>query len=800
MKALSRICFVLLAVLTLAACKDDGFVESVVEGKPVTLRLSIAVPEAGAVAIKRATDAQETSVEKVALLFYRVSFPDNPPVVIEITDMGNPEKLSETHYKYTVTIPEYSGLCSGNWYLYAVANYDKQFVSVTLDQLKTMTKAEVDNFCTGGSAELDIVETAILMSGKYEGVDKDGTLTLQPGENVLTGDPTLKLRRLISKSTFVFENGTGVTFTPTSYDLVNYSTSSTLMERSGWEGEKGTKPGSLGPIDNEALSTKTDIPIEGMSFSFYTQENVQVLNVGFTDYNNREKRVSDTDRTFKYAPQNATYVVVKGRYEGPGEKDANGNSSTTVTGDVEYTIHLGDFSDFGSQDNFTVRRNVHYTYKVTVNGVNNIIVEATTKNENQSGAEGDIMKKNDAVNVQLDAHYEQVLLAMTIPNNTQSFTLSIKTPYTNKIYTSIDDLTSDADYGWVEFGKPVSASSFNSYGTLKKAGKLCNIKELLNMLKNPSANTDYLLVSGDKVYVTAYVNEYYYDNKDLSTFVNADDREMILSNVISISPDGHSTYTETPIFALKQRSIKSPFNLSMNNPFGIETVEETQRTKAGLENEGSIIHNSKSYGWKNFKNLIGADQNWSTYINEANNGYINGVIDESKIMQSAYNKPQYQCLSRNRDNNGNGVIDDDEIRWFLPAHDQCVYLWYGHNSLPLEAKLDVTSRNDKTYMTSTDGNMRTWWVDEGVAFGQYKNLQWTEDNVTLNEHTQAVRAIRALNDPDGETSQLTTYTGKDNGNIVLVSGLSSDCLRQGMMVGNYDAHKRGHMLTACQEH
>ena len=39
-----------------------------------------------------------------------------------------------------------------------------------------------------------------------------------------------------------------------------------------------------------------------------------------------------------------------------------------------------------SNDDFTINRNTHYTYTITIKGVNNIELEVTTGVENQSGA------------------------------------------------------------------------------------------------------------------------------------------------------------------------------------------------------------------------------------------------------------------------------------------------------------------------------------------------------------------------------------------------------------------------------
>lgn len=797
MKSIRRIGFVLFTALAFAACSDDEIQEKVQEGLPVTsLRMQISVPETGNATMSRASDEVETNVEKLALLFYKKSQPNEPPVVKEITALGDPYKKnnSETNYLYTVDI-DVDGLYSGEWYLYAVANYDKQFVSVTLDELKTMTKAQIDDFCTDGSPDLDIVETAILMSGKYEYEnpdEPDGTLTLNEGDNTLQGDPCLVLRRLISKTVFNFSNGEGVTFVPESYDLYNYSTSSTLMERTGWGGTNGTDPGTLGHKSNSGtLLNRTDIPIDdknvdgNYTFSFYTQENVQPDASECDSQADREKYSDNDNRgahprtNFAYAPEGATYVVVKGRYDGPG-KDGLGN----VTGNVEYTIHLGDFSKNGSNGNFTVRRNVKYTYKVKVNGVDNIIVEATSENEAQPGAEGDIIRKDDALNVRVDAHYEQILFALDIPANLQTFALSLKTPYTNKTVNSVDGLVEGDDYEWVEFGKPKSASEFESYSSLKKNEELYNIKDLLTKLKhiNNSDNQKYFLVENNKVYVAAYVNEYFYKDKDITGFVNAADREMLLSSGTSISQDGHSSYTTTPIFSIQQRSIKSPMKLSLTNPFGVETVEEDGNQvyiNSGKSDTQSGTDNSNGYA--NTSALFKNNNQWSNYIDESQNGYIEGVKHTG--MKPGFNYALYRVLSRNRDLNGDGTIDADEIRWYLPSHKQCLVLWYGNNSLPTETRFNVSGRTYKTYLTSSNNqNNRVWYPAEGVSFGAWKYYVEAENHC-------AIRAIRSLKILDGATSAISSYDG--NTRTVTISGLSDECLRLSGQTGNYAAHGTG---------
>lgn len=108
------------------------------------------------------------------------------------------------------------------------------------------------------------------------------------------------------------------------------------------------------------------------------------------------------------APQNSTFVVISGTFEG--------DAKNPVTANVEYTIHLGNFGKSGDNSrnygDFSVMRNYSYTYSVSVLNVNNIIVEAErTGGDYQNGAEGSVYDQSSTeYSYNLDAHYEQVYL------------------------------------------------------------------------------------------------------------------------------------------------------------------------------------------------------------------------------------------------------------------------------------------------------------------------------------------------------------------------------------------------------
>ena len=78
---------------------------------------------------------------------------------------------------------------------------------------------------------------------------------------------------------------------------------------------------------------------------------------------------------FEFAPKASTYIELTGWFE---------NADKTVAADVRYYIHLGNFGK--DLNHFSVERDHHYTYNVTINGVDDIVVEVEDENEKNSGS------------------------------------------------------------------------------------------------------------------------------------------------------------------------------------------------------------------------------------------------------------------------------------------------------------------------------------------------------------------------------------------------------------------------------
>ena len=789
------------------------------EGLPVTsIKMSISAPGQDKIDIStKASEAVESAVEQIAIFFYKANDANAMPIVSEIT----PTFASNvgSNYKYNIVIPaaDLEEMRSGKWYMYAVANYGKGFFPVDINALKGLTRSEFLDYCiTKENNALDILETSVLMSGKYCATGKtydqcDGSLDIKPGENTLDG--IIRLRRSVAKITFKFVNGShtiagttttaNVTFKPESYGLYEYSRSCTLMERDNWKDDFPYK-GDTKVSETNRFHNGSDFPIMGSQFAFYMPENAQTGNVkgtpdnGWT-YFNREERNSDGVENptqeqyneFKYAPKHGTFVAVKGTISIPEEN---------YSGDVTYYIHLGNFKK--SADDFTVRRNYHYTYTITVNGVDNIIAEAKAEDssEIQPGAEGNITHTTDAyLDVRLDSHYETVLLKVEADVDASTYAVRVNSPYTKNVMVKSTDSPTDfeakkkyLDYGWIRFGKPAANKGYISY---PGEDKTTDIFGLITDLQNK--NEKYWLkgtytesgqtTAKDYYYTIAYVNEYYYEDKMknaadttavLKEFINADDRTMsvILGPNVFESNDGHSTYTDLThgFFNISQRSIKTFYDLSVANPFGIEQIEETAATK-------NYKINYSLGNWNNYdKDKSDTDNGYLNIPDRFTNGssswnsYISNGFYQSVALSKDY--AVYQCLSRNRDENGNGKIDADEMKWYLPAVHQCTYYWFGMNSLHEDARINIEPRTTNNYWSSTSG-FETWWAAEGSAYGAKEGTC----------HVRCVRSLKSYNDPASEVSEYDSST-----RIVTMLGMDHRSVREaGTVTGEFDEHERG---------
>lgn len=219
-------------------------------------------------------------------------------------------------------------------------------------------------------------------------------------------------------------------------------------------------------------------------------------------------------------------------------------------------------------------RNHFYTYTVTINSVDDIIVEveSTTGEEPSPGSEGDVVVAERIK--RFDAHNEIFTTTFEQKNIDKSLTWNVYTPFSNGaenedpkdynwIYFNINTKSrnfytetfvtyqgDDGVYTDAEFNDPNYQHPLDRYMNDINRGtqKMLNIKQLVSILKEckrrySASQRNHLFDSGDKIIFTTYLKEYYYDVNPENTsetdenglwkkFVNTQERVLnILSNL-----------------------------------------------------------------------------------------------------------------------------------------------------------------------------------------------------------------------------------------------------------------------------
>lgn len=854
LKIYTGILAVCMIMAGLSSCTVDDFfgTDNVVEGEPVNITLNFAAVPSTDVRITRATGSDLSELSDIVICVFHGDGSFEQIVTNYegggLTVNGNTVGTNGEN-RYSVSFESTSGekkliavanVADGAYWenlitdLTAAYNEKKDFEQVKAIVAEMSQRLVNQAGTTEGMQPFHIASSSqMLISGWNEGVvfGTGDAVTKYGTYGDETNNVAIKMKRAMAHITFnIAANPSGAkgTFTPTSFRVYNIPTKSHLTNGI----PEGTNLLTTGVADSDEEYVNTAFENIGTaqggnySFNFYMPENVQATGAS-SDYNSREEwngnensGASAENKKWTNAPQNSTFVVISGTFEG--------DATNPVTANVEYTIHLGNFGKSGdtSRDygDFSVMRNYSYTYSVSVLDVNNIIVEAErTGGDYQNGAEGSVYDQSSTeYSYNLDAHYEQVYLEynlsdianslgqglsgqplddaianqliLIIQSEAMDYTheYSNEAPYTTrnkrgtlspyKIYADAvrNGSESDAadakaavldgagegmaptkgfDYKWIEFfpqtGTGISAYPGISSWAMEDLSGMENgnfyagetgtdvmldvydmIVEMGKAIKQiyggdtPSSSSIQITRNGNDYVArfTAFVNENYYLRHPLtgaevdtwSVMTNKIPREMIIAMSTQTSTDGNSSYSKIHSY-ISQLAMQTFYNdrVSSLNAFGIETYNETPlRFVFGTPKSTDDL--SDTNGRENQKILIGYSQYgrtyWSSYIDYQNNGWTASVgtnRSSHKLSADAYSvQAAYSaCMSRNRDLNGNGRIDEDEIRWFLPSLNEYIRMGIGANGISSAAQLYM---GDKTTMTK--GNYPSSYITDGSLY------------------------------------------------------------------------------------
>lgn len=900
----------LVAILT--ACADEEIVNgyNIKEGVPVTVNLKFNV----AASAVESRSAQDATVEQTVQRLFVIAFKRNG----EISGKTYLQSVNTTG-SGTVTLDMYSGT---GQQIFAVANPNSGVGTLSYEQLEEVTnlddfKALSSQLRTGN--ELSVERMAFLMCGQLEdiAVDTDGNL-------VGAASKTINLERVDARITFNVgvdgrEKGyTNMTFTPKYYRVENIPQGTYLVPRDNEDYAATMETGyaSMQAAGKEYYFDEAKRENDDRSyFEFYLLENRrqptkkitnQEKETNYSEVQNlyalREKRAKTENKVdetkpgqeyvpgdFVFAPENSTYVTIRGTLSFQHGTDF-------YNADVTYTVHLGSTgSDPDSEtlvNNYDVCRNTHYTYNVTITGVESMRVEVQEERiETRPGVEGDVIKAGGEV-VDLDSHYGRAKFSLTRGDIKAGLSWAISTPFqrglkvfdrsnytedksedgtvvsdaTNLSYEQVENLKTDRslnDYRWVQFainqecvlketGKPVPTSAFAKYPGYKAYSStdlvdeqapafggegyhysgstaiysqdvvLYDVNQLLNHLfieanKSEEQGCDLFLKDGGVSYdddaevtITAFIDEYVYkynptevyyeiptaladDDPDLTLwkkFVNAENRMLhICVEGAQYSPDGNTSWAES-VITFSQRPIYTFYDpdSDVSTAWGTEFKNESEDAEDGTDknlpatssalNDINWIKDNNTFddGRKNTLEVLGqiTDLKWTDvlYLNDGDYGRL----------KDKYKSVWFACLGRNRDLDGDNIVDQDEIRWYLASVDQLTDIFIAEAAVP-NAKLysqNATSASvplehviSSTYHTiTTTGNwgnrsttMKPWiiWAEEGASRGVYDDSGDDADDL----HTY--RCLRnlglSLNDKDSDLDDYV-ISKDENGDII----------------------------------
>ena len=744
-KYLGNITVLLVGLCMLVACTEESWINNkdVEEGASVTLRIPFSSPEMIKVTTKAAEDTKLINDLYIFIFDAKGKFVYGQNVLPDGTNESSGTIQIET--------------TSGSRRIYAVANTKSGMYPEVNSQVESIIRDE-----SGESAFLDMIaalttenielnDGIMLMSGQWE--DANGnTNCLIPSSSTGVLDGTIYICRVAAKIKFTIENGAGSKgiFTPVEYMVKSIPNKANIFRNAT------TK------VTPDYFDLQEFTPIRGNSFTFYMSENLQTA-TNCQDVDDRELyEMAGEKRIFQNAPENSTYVIVKGTYSGTASD--NGTQSDVTAPRVLYFIHLGKGAGNTSNpeydaNDFRTERNTDYTYNLTVNGVDNIVVEVLTNNsesDNHPREEGDVIFGGAKNLFRCDSHYEQRLLTFTKDNLTD-FSFAVNTPYTTDAYDADASVPESADINWVKFYKTNSSRTCATYTSAYiDADNLWDVKKLVSELKKwkeGKAHSDWK----NTIYFTCFVDEYYYKDKpnEWGKYVNTgEDRTMqiLCSREKQQDQWGNSTVTKNAQYVISQRPIQTIYDKNKNGQimaWGIETINET-----GQLILGDKLGSSEEHGLDNFQ----ISGRWNTYVDFTKSPSQDGSVNYMRSSYSSdYSKASYACLQRNRDENGNGTIDNNEIKWYLPASKQLVSMWIGNEALSEEANI-YGSRGgeglvsaDRHFYTSTNNNRSIYWAEEGFSLGSDGGY------IKDDKNTRQYRCVRDLGNVSGLTDPSPIY-------------------------------------------
>ena len=877
----------MLAVGFTSCISDDNLIDNrpMIDGLPAEVSLEFEVNEDKEITRAAQSEYYEYLVQNIYVMVFSngarvqtdLSFFSPNDSSAPITNYRNKaDQAGNTQSSGTVSFGAISG---SNLTICAIANVGISNTSITRAEIGDEVPIDVTTLDAVKTYK-ELQELSIRLSGANINRGASFMMTGEVIANLAANETTtvtIPLKRADSKITFNVKaqnpdpsKYSDFIFLPGKWRVVNAPLKSYILPRTFNAGDTLTE-------DLDATSAKEDFytvaeanapqfEVVGNnqgSFTFYMYENLKapealISETGNAGYALRELQQKNTptetdvvvsgqqyiNGDYVNAPKDATYVIITGElsynyvepYTDP-ETGITQDLQKWVMADVEYCIHLG-HSGVDNVNDYSTLRNHHYTYNVTVQGVNDLIVEVDNGDqpevENRPGAEGDVVMSAQRV-INVDGHYDRANIVLT-DSEAEKLYFAVSTPWERGLDTNgfADINTTVRDYKWVKFliNKEVNQANNNFApfpgeqcydggvsltGTAAQSGAygttvtLRDIRQLSNYLSTQTLNND--------IVVTAFIDEYIYyydprtdsvkDNLDKTTYkgvtdltasdtdalllwkrsVNSSERMMhiVKKGDMNYSWDGETSLSRS-VVTIQQKPIISVYNhlaQSLSTAWGSEVVNETPKMVVSRTSYNNI---TTTNAYTAAQTLTAVKSKTSSFWGGTTTTYNNwaDVISASEQygLGANYKDPSYACALRNRDLDGDGTIDQNEVLWYLASIGQMTDMWIADPAMPADKKLYDENNPDgyyvknsytypaSHYVTSTISGSSPWvyWAEEYGATSTHSNaIGWSQAPLSGGQAIVSLRCVRHFGLPYTSTEMPQDYI-----NVTQPTSSSSD--------------------------
>jgi len=209
---------------------------------------------------------------------------------------------------------------------------------------------------------------------------------------------------------------------------------------------------------------------------------------------------------------------------------------------------------------------------------------------------------------------------------------------------------------------------------------------------------------------TCFIKENYYEQVSWSKFTDTDPRMLLIAKNMDVGDDKRSIYADLfygieqyPIYTTYDKTYADKSKTDFIIGYGMETIRNDTRRfdqtlvpvkkSTGVGYLSTNLQN-KYPGYGRLNQMIDLMFFAPTSDKDAElTNFINGTTE---IKWSSFNTDSwndgtqknfyweqgaYACMSRNRDLNGDGIIQPREVRWYCPDIEQLTGIWIGEEAI-----------------------------------------------------------------------------------------------------------------------